>query len=142
MTARVARVALSTGSRFINTLSIIPAKTTNAAPPAVLLHGYGAGLGFYTLNYPSLGAWSARRGVPVYSLDWLGMGRSARVPFKVKSKKSDIEGRVREAEGFFIDSLEEWRQKMNLEQMTLVGHSLGSCLSSSKQVVSDFTAII
>jgi len=129
VTARVARVALSTTSRFINTLSIIPAKVTNAAPPAVLVHGYGAGLGFYTLNYPSLGAWSARRGVPIYSLDWLGMGRSARVPFKVKAKKNDIQGRVREAESFFVDSLEEWRQKMNLEQMTLVGHSLGAYFS-------------
>ena len=57
------------------------------------------------------------------------MGRSARVPFTVKAKRNDIDGRVREAESFFIDSLEEWRDKMGLEKMTLVGHSLGGYLS-------------
>lgn len=57
------------------------------------------------------------------------MGRSARVPFKIKAKNHDISGRVREAESFFVDSLEEWRQKMGVEQMTLVGHSLGAYFS-------------
>jgi cardiolipin-specific phospholipase len=65
----------------------------------------------------------------VYAIDWLGMGRSARVPFTVKAKKEDISGRVNEAESFFIDSLEEWREKMRMEKMTLVGHSLGAYLS-------------
>lgn len=65
----------------------------------------------------------------MYALDWLGMGRSARVPFTVKAKRDDIDGRVAEAEAFFIDSLEEWREKMGLDKMTLVGHSLGGYLS-------------
>lgn len=62
-------------------------------------------------------------------MDWLGMGRSARVPFVVKAKRDDIPGRVQEAENFFVDSLEEWRQKMKLEKMTLIGHSLGAYFS-------------
>lgn len=57
------------------------------------------------------------------------MGRSARIPFRVKAKREDIQGRVAEAESFFIDSLEEWRGKMGLEKMTLIGHSLGGYLS-------------
>jgi cardiolipin-specific phospholipase len=65
----------------------------------------------------------------VFAIDWLGMGRSARVPFTVKSKKSDIAGRVNEAESFFVDSLEEWRLKMGLDKMTLIGHSLGAYFS-------------
>ena len=57
------------------------------------------------------------------------MGRSARVPFVVNAKRDDFPNRVREAEAFFVDSLEEWREKMDLDKMTLVGHSLGAYLS-------------
>ena len=96
----------------------------------MVLHGYGAGLGFFTLNFPALAQWALRRSAPVYAVDWLGMGRSARVPFKIKSKLSDTPGRVKETEDFFVESLEEWREKMNLEKMTLVGHSLGGYLST------------
>jgi cardiolipin-specific phospholipase len=94
------------------------------------LHGYGAGLGFFFLNFPTLAKWAGRRGADVYALDWLGMGRSARVPFTIKAKRDDIQGRVTEAESFFVDSLEEWREKMGLEKMTLVGHSLGAYFST------------
>jgi len=58
--------------------------------------------------------------MPVYALDWLGMGRSARVSFVVKANRH-----VHEADSFFVDSLEEWRVKMGLETMALVWHSLG-----------------
>jgi cardiolipin-specific phospholipase len=95
----------------------------------VVLHGYGAGLGFFFRNFASLAKWAAKKGTAVYALDWLGMGRSARVPFIIKAKREDTKGRVAEAESFFIDSLEEWREKMGLEKMTLVGHSLGAYLS-------------
>lgn len=72
------------------------------------------------------------------------MGRSARVPFTVKANRKDVPskvihlrivsfltftGRVKEAESFFIDSLEEWREKMGLETMTLIGHSIGGYFS-------------
>jgi cardiolipin-specific phospholipase len=58
------------------------------------------------------------------------MGRSARVPFSVKAKRDDLPGRVSEAESFFVDSLEQWRIKMGLEKMTLIGHSLGAYFST------------
>jgi cardiolipin-specific phospholipase len=57
------------------------------------------------------------------------MGRSARPPFTIKAKKDDIKGRVEQAESFFIDSLEEWREQMGLGRMTLIGHSLGAYFS-------------
>ncbi|KAG6331712.1 hypothetical protein ID866_7373 [Astraeus odoratus] len=128
--ARTERVVLEAPKQYLNTLSI---KSTNpspdAPPPAVVLHGYGAGLGFFFRNYPTLATWAGHRGTNVYALDWLGMGRSARVPFHVKAKRDDVSGRVREAESFFVSSLEEWREKMGLEKMTLIGHSLGAYFS-------------
>lgn len=129
--AHSSRVDLSTPKHYINTLSITPTSSPTAAspPPAVILHGYGAGLGFFFRNFQSLARWAGRRNASVYALDWLGMGRSARVPFTIKSKREDIPGRVHEAENFFVDSLEEWRVKMGLEKMSLVGHSLGAYLS-------------
>lgn len=124
------KIVLDDQKRHINTLSITSTSPCNSSPaPAVLLHGYGAGLGFFFKNFPALGEWAASRRSSVYAIDWLGMGRSARVPFVVNAKRDDIPGRVREAEAFFIDSLEEWREKMKLEKMTLVGHSLGAYMS-------------
>ena len=128
--ARSERIELASPRHYLNSLSI---KATNpsqtAPPPAVVLHGYGAGLGFFFRNFPALATWAGNRGTDVYALDWLGMGRSARVPFRIKAKRDDIPGRVREAESFFVDSLEEWRAKMGVDKMTLIGHSLGAYFS-------------
>lgn len=129
--ARSSRVHLDTPKRYLNTLSITPNATPSSPPPppAVLLHGYGAGLAFFFRSLPSLAKWVEKRGSSVYALDWLGMGRSARVPFQIKAKREDVHARVEEAESFFIDSLEEWRKKMGLPQVTLIGHSLGAYFS-------------
>lgn len=130
VSAYTSRVELDTSRHFLNTLSIVSATpSSNAPPPAILLHGYGAGLGFFFRNFSALAQWAGLHGSAVYAVDWLGMGRSARVPFSVKAKKDDIPGRVRESESFFIDSLEQWRAKVGLEKMTLIGHSLGAYFS-------------
>ncbi|KAJ3504007.1 hypothetical protein NLJ89_g8167 [Agrocybe chaxingu] len=130
VTATSSRVQLSNQQHYLNTVSITSTSPSSTAPPpAVLLHGYGAGLGFYFQNLPTLANWAALRSSAVYALDWLGMGRSARVPFNVKAKREDVPGRVAEAESFFVDSLEEWREKMRLNKVTLIGHSLGAYLS-------------
>jgi cardiolipin-specific phospholipase len=135
ITATSSRVYLRNPSHYLNMLSITPTEPSPSTPsapsppPAVLLHGYGAGLGFFFHNFPTLGSWAAKRHTPVYALDWLGMGRSHRPPFTIKAKKDDIKGRVEQAESFFIDSLEEWRETMGLGKMTLIGHSLGAYFS-------------
>ncbi|KAI8941772.1 hypothetical protein NX059_002976 [Plenodomus lindquistii] len=90
----------------------------------VMLHGYGAGLGFFYRNFESI---SRSEGWKVYALDLLGMGRSSRPNFKIHAK--DKEGKVSEAESWFVDALEEWRIKRGLERFTLLGHSLGGYLA-------------
>ena len=129
VTAYTSRVELDAPQRFLNTLTITSTNPSpTAPPPAVLLHDFGAGLGFFFLNFNALAQWAGQRGSAVYAVDWLGMGRSARVPFRIKAERDDLRGRSREAEAFFIDSLEQWRAKLGLEKMTLIGHSLGGYL--------------
>ncbi|VDC02591.1 unnamed protein product [Peniophora sp. CBMAI 1063] len=124
------RIPVLDSKNYLNMFAIRPTAPKPDAPaPAVVLHGYGAGLGFFFLNFPALAKWAGTRGAPVYSLDWLGMGRSSRPPFRIHAKRTDTPARVAEAENFFLDSLEQWREKMGLDKMTLVGHSLGGYLS-------------
>jgi cardiolipin-specific phospholipase len=90
----------------------------------VILHGYGAGLGFFYKNFEGL---SQVKGWKVYALDLLGMGRSSRPPFRIQSK--DRQGSITEAENWFIDALEEWRAQKKIDRFTLLGHSLGGYMA-------------
>lgn len=90
----------------------------------VMLHGYGAGLGFFYKNFEGL---SRVKGWKVYALDLLGMGRSSRPPFKIHGKNR--QENITEAENWFIDALEEWRVQRKIHQFTLFGHSLGGYMA-------------
>ena len=90
----------------------------------VMLHGYGAGLGFFYRNFESI---SRAEGWKVFALDLLGMGRSSRPAFKIHAKDKD--SKIAEAESWFVDALEEWRVKRGVERFTLLGHSLGGYLA-------------
>jgi cardiolipin-specific phospholipase len=90
----------------------------------VILHGYGAGLGFFYKNFEGL---SRVRGWQLYALDLLGMGRSSRPPFKIKAKTR--EEQITEAEDWFVDSLEEWRVQKKIDRFTLLGHSMGGYMA-------------
>ena len=90
----------------------------------VMLHGYGAGLGFFYKNFEGL---SRVKGWKLYALDMLGMGRSSRPAFKVHAK--DQAGKITEAENWFIDALEEWRALKKIDKFTLLGHSMGGYMA-------------
>lgn len=116
-------VQLSGKDRALNELSV-SRPGEEAQNSLVMLHGYGAGLGFFYKNFEPL---SRLAGWKLYALDLLGMGRSSRPPFKILAKEK--EDKVREAENWFIDALEEWRVKRGIDKMTLLGHSLGGYLA-------------
>ncbi|KAL2916912.1 hypothetical protein HK105_203691 [Polyrhizophydium stewartii] len=94
----------------------------------VVAHGYGAGLGFFYRNFPAL---ASVPGYRVFAIDWLGMGASSRPEFPSVRRGQSKEDAVRQTEDFFVDSLEAWRQRMGLESMVLVGHSMGGYLSTA-----------
>lgn len=116
-------VELSGKNRALNEFSV-----TRSDEPVeenlVMLHGYGAGLGFFYKNFEGI---SRVKGLKLYALDMLGMGRSTRPPFKVNAK--DPAGKIEEAEAWFIDALEEWRVKRGIEKFTLLGHSMGGYMA-------------
>ncbi|KAK9484712.1 Alpha/Beta hydrolase protein [Lipomyces starkeyi] len=86
----------------------------------VVLHGYGAGLAFFYRNFDGL---SQVPGWRLHALDLLGYGRSSRPKFKIKAK--DKYEAVHASENWFIDSLEEWRERKGIEKFTLMAHSMG-----------------
>jgi len=119
-------VALSGKNRALNEFSVERADEPQADNSLVILHGYGAGLGFFYKNFEPL---SRAKGWQLYALDMLGMGRSSRPPFSLKAKTR--EEQITEAEAWFIDSLEEWRAKKGIDKMTLVGHSMGGYMATA-----------
>lgn len=116
-------VVLSGNDRSLNEFSV-ERMGENIEQNLVMLHGYGAGLGFFYKNFEGL---SRVKGWKIYALDMLGMGRSSRPPFRIHAK--DQVGKIREAESWFIDALEEWRIKRKLEKFTLLGHSMGGYMA-------------
>lgn len=116
-------VQLAGKNRFLNEFSV-ERLGEDTEHNLVMLHGYGAGLGFFYKNFEGL---SRVPNWKLYALDLLGMGRSSRPPFKIHAKEK--EDRVREAENWFVDALEEWRIKRGIDKMTLLGHSLGGYMA-------------
>eukprot|EP00590_Aulacoseira_subarctica_P010813 CAMPEP_0172420056 /NCGR_PEP_ID=MMETSP1064-20121228/6449_1 /TAXON_ID=202472 /ORGANISM="Aulacoseira subarctica , Strain CCAP 1002/5" /LENGTH=404 /DNA_ID=CAMNT_0013159821 /DNA_START=120 /DNA_END=1334 /DNA_ORIENTATION=+ len=90
-------------------------------PPLVLLHGYANGALYYYRNLIGL----ANHFSEIYSLDLLGWGLSSRPSFVLQNKS------VEAAESFFVEALEQWRQKhcpMD-GKIIIAAHSMGAYLS-------------
>jgi len=84
--------------------------------PLVMIHGMGAGLAMFALNYDSL----AKERL-VYAIDLPGFGRSSRVNFS--SNPSEIEDQ-------YTACIEQWRKSLGLKRINLLGHSFGGHLTA------------
>ncbi|XP_050542632.1 (Lyso)-N-acylphosphatidylethanolamine lipase [Daktulosphaira vitifoliae] len=86
--------------------------------PLVLLHGFGAGIALWCMNFDGL----SNNSRPVYAMDLLGFGRSSRPQFSSNSEKIEKQ---------FVNSIEKWRTEMKIEKCILLGHSFGGYLATA-----------
>jgi cardiolipin-specific phospholipase len=84
--------------------------------PLVLLHGYMNASAYFYRNLAGLSNYYQS----IYSIDILGWGLSSRPNFDELNDDS-----IETAEDFFVESLELWRAKHNIDRMVLAGHSMG-----------------
>ena len=85
-------------------------------PPILLVHGFAAGSAFWMWNLDKLA-----KNRNVYSIDMLGFARSSRPVFPTDSLEADT---------MFIESIEDWRRQMCINEFILLGHSFGGYVSS------------
>uniref|UniRef100_A0A8R1DL75 AB hydrolase-1 domain-containing protein n=1 Tax=Caenorhabditis japonica TaxID=281687 RepID=A0A8R1DL75_CAEJA len=107
---------------FKNTeISTITVKCEQPAPatqhPIVLIHGFGAGVALWGATIKRLAQFQT-----VHAFDLPGFARSSRPTFSTDHETAEQE---------IIDSIEQWRDKMNLEKMNVVAHSFGGYLATS-----------
>lgn len=128
----------------IHTLVAEPIGNTAAADkePILLVHGFVGALGFWRHLIPRL----TKEGHTVYCIDLLGWGLSSRphisaAPsssaaydfpnyewtqhFRQHSQKKTVE----DVATFWVESLADWREHMDLTQFHIIGHSMGGWVS-------------
>lgn len=113
---------------YINELQV-EGPAVDGAPNkhVVLIHGYGACKGFFYKNIKALGTVP---GYTLHALDMLGYGLSSRPKFPTKLSNKSVEG-IKQAEQFFVESLESWRQNKGIENFDMIAHSLGAYIGCS-----------
>ncbi|XP_045452784.1 1-acylglycerol-3-phosphate O-acyltransferase ABHD5 isoform X1 [Melitaea cinxia] len=85
--------------------------------PLLMLHGMGAGVALWC---PNLDAFAATR--PVYAIDLLGFGRSSRPKFASEAEKVEAQ---------WVESVEQWRREVKVDEFILLGHSLGGYIATA-----------
>lgn len=102
------------------------------APPLVVAHGWGAGLGLFSRNIDA-----AARSYRVHLVDWPGCGGSSRPPLPPPS--ADVDANVGGIVDYFVEPLAAWARVMAADAaepgftgpFRLAGHSQGGYLAAA-----------
>ncbi|KAI1287022.1 (Lyso)-N-acylphosphatidylethanolamine lipase [Halotydeus destructor] len=87
--------------------------------PIVLIHGFAAGVGIWSMNLDALA-----KNRTVYAFDVVGFGRSSRPSFNL-STPEDVEWQI-------VQCIDKWREAVGLNnKFILLGHSFGAYIASS-----------
>lgn len=102
----------------IYTITVKPQEDTPESEiPFVLIPGFAAGSAVWASNFDAM---AEKR--TVHAFDILGFGHSDRPDFSNNPTLAELE---------MMQSIEDWRKKMGLDKMLLVGHSFGAFLAAS-----------
>lgn len=115
--SKLLKIQIDDDGNYINEFVIYP-KNANYSElnHFVLIHGYGAGLGFFLKNFDEI---SIKKNWCIHSIDLLGYGCSSRPIFNSKTS----------IEEYFVDTLEKWRISRGIDKMLMCSHSLGAYMS-------------
>ena len=86
-------------------------------PPICLVHGFGAGAGFWFKNIDEL---QQKTGRNVLAIDVIGNGASSRKRFTHDATKSLVE-QAEETENYYIEAFKQWQDELELEKINLIG---------------------
>ncbi|CDO95940.1 unnamed protein product [Kluyveromyces dobzhanskii CBS 2104] len=125
--SKIIKTVIDDDGNFINEFQIKPIQPSEKPMKHVILvHGYGAGLGFYLKNFDSLLA----ENVVVHAIDLPGYGFSSRSTFPFQYPKDSCQ----QVEEYFDDLLCKWFEKKGLpsswENNYVVAHSMGAYILS------------
>lgn len=99
-----------------------PAEPAEGVPPLVIVPGFLAGSGWFTLN---LGPIAARSGAEVYVMDCVGAGLSSRPCRKFKTMRKE------KVEDMLCDDLDAFVRAVGIKRFVLAGHSLGGFIAAN-----------
>lgn len=115
--SKVLKIKVDDEGNYINEFMIHPKGAKySELNHFVLIHGYGAGLGFFLKSFDEI---SKKKNWCIHSIDLLGYGCSSRPKFDSK----------RSIENYFVDTLEKWRILRGIDKMLMCSHSLGAYMS-------------
>lgn len=115
--SKTLKIKIDDEGNYINEFVIYPKNAKySELNHFVLIHGYGAGLGFFLKNFDEI---SVKKNWCIHSIDLLGYGCSSRPVFDSKTS----------IEEYFVDTLEKWRISRGIDKMLMCSHSLGAYMS-------------
>lgn len=127
--SKIIKTPIDAAGNYINEFQITPLRPESDGKPLkhiILVHGYGAGLGFYLKNFNAL----LSENVVVHAIDLPGYGFSSRPMFPFHYPKDSYLA----VEDYFHDALHKWFDKKGLiscwENNYVIAHSMGAYIFS------------
>ncbi|CAI5760782.1 unnamed protein product [Candida verbasci] len=126
--SEILKIQIDQNGNYINEFVIYPKNKNSNMKHLIMIHGYGAGLGFYLKNFDEI---SKPDNWCIHAIDLFGYGCSSRPIFHPNN--------LEEVEAWFHDSFEKYlkNKQINPDDCLIMAHSMGAYLLSSYGIKKD-----